>query len=121
MESGDIQSNQIDESNVCKQNGGYRLFWNPLASFQLSSEGQDLRTDTVTIDLLEDHVITAIATQGTGTSHATYATSYRLLYRRRQDRENTSWKTYLNLDGTAKVNLFFELPSQVTYRRLRLL
>ncbi|XP_071819213.1 uncharacterized protein [Apostichopus japonicus] len=102
MESGDIQSNQIDESNVCKQNGGYRLFWNPLASFQFSSEGQDLRTDTVTIDLLEDHVITAIATQGTGTSHATYATSYRLLYRRRQDRENTSWKTYLNLDGTAK-------------------
>lgn len=105
MESGEIQSYQIGTPISCYSFGEHRLFGNPMCQLASWQEGGPFRSDTLSIDLLEDHVISAIATQGVGVFH--YATNYVLMYQETID-NGSKWRTYRNIDGSMKVYICFK-------------
>lgn len=103
MESGAIQDYQIDDPNLCQTFGKNRLFHDQRFEVIFSQEGVLERSDVLGVDLLDDHVISAIATQGIiSYLGSQYANRYRLRYQRNRD-DQSDWKTYLNIDGSEKV------------------
>lgn len=119
LESGQIADEQIIGSRGCTSLSSFRLFRDPVfeihyalynseASLPNWCIGNRSPTQSVTITLLEDYVITAMATQG-GIIHSlingsVYVSHYKPLYKKHKEYDKP-WKTYLNLDGSDKVQL----------------
>lgn len=116
MESGQIRYDQITESDTCASLAGPRLFLSPVFT-QKSSDKSLL--NFLEVRLTEDYVITAIATQGGilgekplhGDGVQVYAEHFNMSYKRTQDHDDI-WKTYLNLDGSEKVQLLYNVAQQ---------
>lgn len=105
MESREIKDYQITESSECIPSDSHRLFHSP--AFEIQFLGGTLlpgKSGNISINLLENHIITALATQGgVFRGSPAYATQYKLMYKGDQEDHN-SWKTYLDLDGSEKVH-----------------
>lgn len=106
MISGDIASDQIDtslNSVLCVQGGQFRLFGSPNYHHSRVSSGASLPDQDIIVDLRDDYVITAIATQGTYNANdhtRIFPTYYVFQYRTSGSGE---WKPYVNIDGSSKV------------------
>ncbi|KAJ8026050.1 Cubilin [Holothuria leucospilota] len=99
MESGEILNSQLTHPNFCHQPEGFRLFrtgeiWIGTADTSIHTKSQ-----TVGIDLIHQHVVTAIATQGV--HFGLYASYFKLFYERQH--ASDTWNTYLNTDGSEKI------------------
>lgn len=110
MESGHIEQTQIETSstNSCHQDGGFRLFGYPHFSTFAITAHSSFPDQFIMIDLLEDHVITAIATQGTFSpsdiSQNTFPSYYVFQFQTNNTAVgSTEWQSYRNIDGTIKV------------------
>lgn len=117
MESGQIQNEQIKLNGNCVSRDHYRLFSSPVFEARIA---ENWFSNYLSVNLQEDHVITAIATQGgvvylDNSPLYLYAKHYKLQYITKKDHDDDGWKSYNNLDGSTKVQLCFNLSTDCVH------